>query len=124
MLGCYYRHNDLYVFFEPEEIINLGTELVVGSFVNSNHSLGKLEARVVEDLDDLIKVEARKKDATNWESVAISIRGMIYRQFLERKTYEAHVLPGHIFLKDVRNLDLGEEGMYQQLKSIVENKKS
>ncbi len=123
MIGYTAPSNDLYIFFEGDEIKRLETEKVVGTFVNfDNPSVtGSLDA-VVDDslpMSYQVKTPTEKDDDLNVITMSIQMRGWVYDALKRRRTVEIHEGFRHVCLRDADNLEFQDQFNYEQLKEYV-----
>jgi len=102
MLGYTQPNNDIYVFFEEDEIERLETEKIKGTYFNlaDTSKTGLLEASVDDSINDMIKVSAGKDDNGFMEYLLLEIRSREYQRLKERRSFELHEGFRHICLID------------------------
>lgn len=122
MIGYTAGNNDIYVFFERDDVVRLGKRMISGTYVNIKEPpvIGVLKVSVEEDLDDITKTSVIKR-GEDVKFMHLKIKGRVYRSFVERGFYESHEGFRHVCLRDINKLDLGDMLNYKQLKMIRDN---
>jgi len=120
MLGYTERSsNNVYVFFEDNEIRELESRTIIGTYFNpKDYSVTcPLEVIVEECLNDLTKIVAEFGEDDFISSFKVLIRRSEYERLLKTKSFEDHKGYCHVFLLDVDNLDPMTNLNYEQLKN-------
>jgi len=121
MLGYTQPNNDVYIFFENDEIQRLAREKIQGIYFNLRDpsKTGLLEASINDEISDRMKTSARKNDEGFMEWLLLEMRSHEYDLLIERGGRELHEGYRHICLLDASKLDdlnFGDRTNYRQLK--------
>jgi hypothetical protein len=121
MLGYTQPNNDVYIFFENDEVQRLAKEKIQGTCFNLRDSSqkGLLEASVNDGINDRMKTSARKNDKGFIKWLFLEMRLHEYALLIERGGRELHEGYRHICLRDASkpdNLNFGDRINYRQLK--------
>lgn len=121
MLGYTQPNNDVYVFFEHDEIGKLEQGKIQGTYFNlaDPSKTGLLEACVSDDISDLMQTSANRDEQGFWTWLLLEIRSREYHTLREKRTYELHEGFRHICLRDAsqpENLNFSDRTNYRQLK--------
>lgn len=121
MLGETRQNNDVYIFFENDEIERLGHEKIQGTYFNFKDpsKTCPLEASIDEKIGDRIKISGEKNDKGFFTQFHIKLNQREYETLAERRTWGTHEGFRHIELLDannVENLDFWGRFSYRQLK--------
>lgn len=118
MLGYTHKNNDLFVFFENDELSRLNKEIIRGFHINATEEISKLEAAVDNELCKMELIAT----TTQKETISISIMRRVYDSLIERGKYELHEGYRHINLQDANRLDFSQEMLYEELKTLSKPK--
>ncbi|MBT7903290.1 hypothetical protein HN587_05485 [Candidatus Woesearchaeota archaeon] len=121
MLGYIQPNNDVYIFFENDEIERLGREKIQGTYFNLNDpsKTGLLEAAVNDAIDCLMKTSANRDENGFWNWLFLEMRSREYHSLKERRTSELPEGFRHICLRDASQqdaLNFSDQINYRQLK--------
>ena len=121
MLGYTQPNNDIYIFFEDNEIQRLSKERIQGIYFNLKDpsKTGLLEVSINDEISERMKTSARKNEAGFIEWLLLEMRSYEYDFLIERGGRELHEGYRHICLKDASKpdtLNSGDKMNYQQLK--------
>lgn len=121
MLGYTQSNNDVYIFFEDDELQRLARGKIRGTYFNLEDSskTGLLEASINDEISDRIKISARKNDKGFVEWLLLEMRSHEYDLLIERGGRELHEGYSHICLRDTSQpdtLNFSDQSNYQQLK--------
>jgi len=122
MLGETRQNNDVYIFFENDEIERLRNEKIQGIYFNFKNSSKtcSLEASVDNKMEDRIKTSGEKDEEGFFTQFHIKLNRREYETLLERRTGGIHEGFRHIELLDagnIENLDFRDRSSYRQLKN-------
>jgi len=122
MLGYSQENNDVYIFFEEEEIEGLGRGSIRGTYFNLNDpSLSSLlEVSIDDSIKDMVVSEVDKNEANLVTNFHLKMRLVEYHRFLERRALDIHEGYRHIILRDTINLGFNDKLNYEQLKHWLE----
>ncbi len=120
MLGETRQNNDVYIFFENDEIERLGHEKIKGTYFNFKDSSKtcSLEAFIDDEMGDIIKTSGEKDEEGFFIMYYIRISRREYETLKERRTGGTHEGFRHIELLDasnIENLNFGDGFFYKQL---------
>lgn len=130
MLGYSHTNNDVFIFFEDEEISQMRERSIHGEHITANYPemLGALEASLNDTICrakmEPIATEIQRVDGGHITSIQVFIKKDVYVRLIERGTYELHQGYRHISLLDTQRLDFNDQLLYEQLKDAVENNKN
>lgn len=117
------NNNNLYLFFENDEMRFLQDGALTGTFVNfkAPEKQGSLEVMIDDSIDDLIITDLEKDDSEMFiTSYTVKMRSSIYHKFLHRNTYGVHEGFRHVNLRNANCLDgIGEKMNYNNAKASV-----
>ncbi|MFW5846737.1 MAG: hypothetical protein ACOCUU_01120 [Nanoarchaeota archaeon] len=121
MLGETLQNNDVYIFFENDEIERLGYEKIKGIYVNFQDPsrICPLEASVNDEIEDEIKTSGKKDEEGFFPWFHIKLNKRKHEILVERRTCGIHEGFRHIDLLDasnIENLNPGIRFAYRQLK--------
>jgi len=121
MLGETRQNNDVYIFFENDEIERLGHEKIQGTYFNFKDPSKTclLEAFVDDEMGDRIKTSGEKNEEGFFTLFHIKISRERYETLVEKRTSGIHDGFRHVELLDasnVENLNPGDRFSYRQLK--------
>ena len=121
MLGYTQSNNDVYIFFEDDDIERLGREKIQGTYFNIKDpkKIGLLEASVNDEINYLTKTSTDRDESGFWNWFFIEMRLSVYELFKERRSQELHEGYRHICLRDVsqpETLNFFDQINYEQLK--------
>lgn len=124
MLGYTQQNNDIFVFFESDEISKLSEGKIQGEYINvtQHQEIGRLEAVIDEvvcrkGMDTIITNVQRNSNGVI-SSMSISVMQRVYDYLVEMGKYESHEGFRHIHLIDVNRIDFSAELSYRQLKEF------
>lgn len=125
MLGYTAPNNDVYIFFEGDEVGNLGREKIRGHFVNFNNPevIGTLEASIVNEnlISGRIKTPTIKDENSYVSRMIVLMRKLVHKVLRERGSFEEHEGFRHICLRDVNKIDNPMELFnYKQMLHYIE----
>lgn len=117
MLGYVAPNNDVFIFFENNEIELLAKEKIKGSFVNFENPdlIVPLEVMVDNETNDRIKTDCEKDKEGNFLWYSLKMRQRDYNQFEERRVYGLHEGSRHVNLIDVNKMDFSDGFNFRQL---------
>ncbi len=126
MLGYTQPNNDVYIFFENNEIERLETEKIQGTYFNLRDPsiTCLLEASIDDSINDIIKTLGHKNNDGFMTWLHLQMRTREYHIFRERRSFELHEGFRHICLKDANDLDFSNNLNYEQLKYYSKNTKA
>ena len=121
MLGYTQSNNDVYIFFENDEIERLEREKIQGTYFNLKDptKTGLLEASVNDEISDRMKTSANQDENGFWTWLLLEMRSRDYEILSERRSFELHEGFRHICLRDASHLDtlnFSDQTNYRQLK--------
>src|SRR3989344_8838788 len=118
MIGYIAPNNDVFCFFENNEIKELSIGNISEIFVNFENPkfIGKLEVEILDNFRDLIKTEIKKDENKNVIYMKVLMLNRAYERFKERGLYAFHEEYRHINLLDSNNLDFSNQNNYLQVK--------
>ena len=123
MLGYTQPNNDVYIFFENDEIERLKREKIQGTYFNLKDPsvTGVLEVSINDAIGDRMETLGDKNDDGFMTWLCLQMKTREYELFIERGSRELHEGFRHICLKDANNLDVSNLGVsdkinYRQLK--------
>lgn len=114
------KSNNLYVFFEEDEVKELDNGEVSGVFINHDDpsKIGKLKATLDNNTRELIDTDIEFGDSSFVESIHVKIRGCRYSRLVETGTAGEHQGYRHIELYDTKNhkMDFNYKMLFKYLK--------
>ncbi|NOQ55429.1 MAG: hypothetical protein GQ477_01340 [Nanohaloarchaea archaeon] len=121
MLGETRQNNDVYIFFENDEIERLRHEKIQGTYFNFKNpsKTCSLDASIDNEMRDRIKTSGEKNEEGFFTRFHIKINLERYETLVEKRTSGIHEGFRHIELLDASNmdnLDFGDRFGYRQLK--------
>ena len=118
MLGYTQPNNDVYVFFENDEIERASKEKIQGSYFNLRDLpiIGLLEVFIDDSIKDSIETETEKDERGLVKKITLKIRTREHQKIMSRGTCELHQGFRHICLRDANRLSFPDELNYRQLK--------
>ena len=118
MLGYTQPNNDLYIFFENDEIERLENRNIRGTHFNLNDLAitGLLVASTDSTIDDRIKTLQYRDHKGCIIRLHLKIRTQEYQRLRERRSFEDHQGFRHICLRDANYLSFSDNINYMQLK--------
>jgi len=122
MLGYTQPNNDVYIFFEDDEILRLKKEKISGTYFHFKDPTKTcpLEFTINDKIHDKVKTNGKRDDNGFLAWFSLEMRTIEYQQLLERKSLETHDGFRHICLKDASDPDilehLADQMNYRQLK--------
>lgn len=119
MLGYIHKNNDIFLFFENDELLRLRGEKIKGSYVQViPEERGELEIVIDEETGkrkmELIGVT--KTCSPPIYLIHIRLMQRVYEQLQERGHYELHEGFRHINIREVNRLDFENQRFYESLK--------
>ncbi len=119
MLGYTLSNNDVYIFFEDDEIGRLPGG-VVGKYFNliCPHVVGALKASVDDSIPDLITTPTTKDAQGFVTEMSLLMRKNVYEKLVSRGTAGTHEGFRHIELLDANRLSFHDKMNYQQVKAL------
>ncbi len=117
MLGYVAPNNDVFIFFENNEIGLLAEEKINGFFINFRNPdlIVPLEVMVDNEINDRIKTDCKRDDDGNFLQYSLRVRQRDYNQFKERRVYGLHEGYRHVNLIDINKMDSFDESNFRQL---------
>jgi len=121
MLGETRQNNDVYIFFENDEIERLGHEKIQGTYFNFKDpsKTCSLEASVDDEIEDRIKTSGEKDEEGFMTWIHIKMNKERYETLIGKRTSGIHDGFRHVELLDasnIENLDFGDRFAYKRLK--------
>jgi hypothetical protein len=121
MLGETLGGNDVYIFFENDEIERLRDKKIQGIYFNFKDSSKtcSLEASVDDEMRNRIEVSGKNDESGFFNQFHVKLNRWEYETLIERRTGGVHEGFRHIYLLDasnIENLDFGDRFSYRQLK--------
>lgn len=121
MLGETRQNNDVYIFFEDDEIERLRNEKIQGTYFNFKDpsKTCSLKASIDDEMEDLIKTSGEKDEEGFMTWFHIKMNRRKYETLKEKRTSGIHEGFRHIELLDasnIENLNFGDGFAYRQLK--------
>ena len=114
MIGTILGHNDLYIFLENDEEIQLLKEgIVKGSFVNVKTN-GKLELSL-SNINGLERYKFVKDEKGNVQGANVYLHKNSYEKLLENGAIGIHLGYSHVNVVDVKQSN-NDEMLYESLK--------
>ena len=127
MIGCRGDNSDIYIFFEGDEVEELGKRKLIGTLVNleDKSKRGVLEIIIGEIEFERIRTDiTMSPDEKLIETIKVIVRKEYYERFVERRAVEEHQGYRHISLLDANNLDFNDRITYEQLKHYISSASS
>ncbi len=118
MLGYTQPNNDVYIFFEKDEIEKLERKKIKGTYFNLKDPsvTGLLEVSIDDMINDRMKTLGHKNDDGFMIWLHLQMRTGEYQTLKERRSFGLHEGFRHICLRDANNLDFSDQMNYRQLK--------
>jgi hypothetical protein len=117
MISLKQPNNDIYFFFEGDEIKKLRFEAIHGICFNpKNFSKGESGCSVKEGLKELIGTKIKKSEEGIIESLIIEIMPRVYEKLIDTGSYSLHEGFRHVNLFDSKKLDFSERFIYEGIK--------
>ena len=118
MLGYTHDNNDIFVFFENDELSRLREEKIQGNHIHASHPdvIGDLETVVDEELCkkkmELIVTTIQKYQNGAISSMIVSIMQRVYDDLIKRGKYQLHEGYRHINFLDADRLNFSDKFLY------------
>ncbi|MDO8516838.1 MAG: hypothetical protein Q7S33_01825 [Nanoarchaeota archaeon] len=121
MLGYTQSNNDIYIFFEENEIEKLEQKKIQGTYFNFNNLeiIGLLEVSIDNKISDRMITSVNKNDSGFITWLHLKMKTSEYYSLKEQKSRELHEGFRHICLRDSSNLDnlnMNDRFNFRQLK--------
>ncbi len=121
MLGYTQPNNDVYIFFENDDIERLERGKIQGTYFNLKDpsKTGLLEASINDEISDRMKTSANRDENGFWTWLLLEMRTREYEILIERRGRELHEGYRHICLIDASQVDamnFSDQTNYRQLK--------
>jgi len=114
MIGCRLPSNDVYVFFEGDDLDRIANEKIRGHYFTAVDD-GVLVASVNKNLKDLLQ-------ATIEDGIMIlDIRNKVYQALCNQGYYTLHEGNRCVCLRESNSLDISDQIKYQDLSSLRAN---
>ncbi len=123
------RNNDLYLFFEPEEITRLKNGRVTGEYINHNdvRIIGSLEASINEEVcrrnQEKVHADISRDAQQNVLSMQVRMMQIVHDVLVENGCVEDHQGYRHVSLLDTNRLGFNEQLIYDALKVLAPEKR-
>ncbi len=119
MLGYTQPNNNIYIFFEDDEIEKLEQKKIRGIYFNLNdlRKKGLLEVSINNQIELKRMNTSVNKDSKGFVNLLqVEIRSIVYKEIKKDGLYEEHESFRHICFRDANTLDFYDKSNYNQLK--------
>jgi hypothetical protein len=124
MLGYSNKGNDIFVYFENDEIKRQSKEKIKGNYINLNYpqEMGLLETIIDDEACrkqmNTIITDTQKKQNGAVISMKLSMMQKVYDKIAKNGIYESHEGFRHIRFMDANNLHFADAAPYAFIKGI------
>jgi len=117
MLGCITPHNNVYIFFEGDEISRLEKETITGEYVNllPSNSVVQLKTSIRNNIKESAKISNNKDLCGVLKKCSLSIKKEVYEILNENGKYNSREGFFNIFLININKGDSHDRYIYDQL---------